>query len=256
MNTKTKTTTKTALTKISRLALSLSLVALLPNCSKAEDEQLTVLVTGANRGLGLEFARQYAAAGHKVIGTARKPDEAKELKATGAQVVKLDITKDEDIADLAKTLKGQKIDILLNNAGYMNRGLDREALMRCYNVNSAGPILLAKALVPNLKLSTQPKIVNISSGLGSIDRANGYLTAYSMSKAALNMASRHLHGQHGKDGFIVISLNPGHNKTDMGGKGAPLEPKDSIKKMIKVIGSLEKSQSGRFWYIDGTEVKW
>ncbi|BDS05039.1 short-chain dehydrogenase [Oceaniferula spumae] len=253
MTTKPKSTT---LAVLSRLVLALALAVFLPNCSKAEDEKLTVLVTGANRGLGLEHAKQWAAAGHKVIGTARKPEEAKELKATGATVLKLDITSDADIANLAKTLKGQKIDILLNNAGYMNRELNRESLQRCFDINTAGPLLLAEALKPNLKLSKQPKIVNVSSGLGSISRTNGIYTAYSISKAALNMATRQLHAQYGKEGFIVIALNPGHNKTDMGGDGAPLEPKDSVKQVLKLITGLKKEQSGRFWYIDGTEVPW
>ncbi|MBK1855927.1 SDR family oxidoreductase [Verrucomicrobiaceae bacterium 5K15] len=250
------TTKTTVLTTLSRLFLALAFLVCLPNCTQAEDEPLTVLVTGANRGLGLEHAKQWTAAGHKVIGTARKPAEAKELKATGAQVLQLDITSDDDIANLAKELKGQKIDVLINNAGYMNRGLNREALQRCFNINATGPLLLAKALQPNLKLSKHPKIVNISSGLGSIARTRGSYAAYSMSKAALNMATRQLHGQLAGDGFIVISLNPGHNKTDMGGAGAPLDPKDSVPQMLKLITGLKPDQSGKFWYINGSEVPW
>ena len=250
--------TKTANVLIrATLAITAVIATVCPVSLKAEEEErLTVLVTGANRGLGLEHAKQYSAAGHKVIGTARKPENAKELKATGAQVIQLDITNDQDIANLAKTLKGQKIDILLNNAGYMNRELNREALKNCFDVNAAGPILLVQALTPNLKLSKIPKVINVSSRLGIISNTRGIYTAYSMSKAALNMATRQLHTKLSKDGIIVISLGPGHNQTDMGGKGAPLKPQDSVKKMIKLIATLEKSQSGKFWYHDGTELPW
>lgn len=253
MNTLSKTSTLAGISRVT-LVLAVTFVALWPSSIKAE--ALTVLVTGANRGLGLEHAKQWVAAGHKVIATARKPEEAKELKATGAQVVQLDITDDQDIANLAKTLKGQKIDILLNNAGYMDRKLNREALKRCFDINAAGPILLAKALTSNLKLSKQPKIINVSSRLGIISNTRGSYAAYSMSKAALNMATRQLHAQLSGAGFIVISIGPGHNQTDMGGKGAPLKPEESVQKMIKLIGSLEKGQSGRFWYHDGTELPW
>lgn len=250
----------TFIAKLSRVALTLSIVlaAVLPSNVRAEADKggLTILITGANRGLGLEHAKQFSEAGYEVIGTARKPEEAAKLKATGAKVMKLDITSDQDIAELAKALDGKRIDILLNNAGYMNRGLDREALRRCFDVNASGPLLLTEALLPNLKLSKQPKIINVSSRLGRISKTSGYYTAYSMSKAALNMATRQLHEQLSKEGFIVISLGPGHNQTDMGGKNAALKPEDSVKKMVKLISGLEPSQSGRFWYHDGTELPW
>ena len=222
-----------------------------------EKEPLTVLITGANRGLGLEHAKQWAAAGHKVIGTARKPADATELKATGAQVVKLDVTSDEDIANLAKTLKGKKIDILINNAGYLDRGnVTRESLIRTFNINTAGPLLVANALVPNLKLSKNPRIVNISSRLGIISRLHNIHPAYSISKAGLNMVTANLHAKLSKDGIIVISLGPGHNKTNMGGKNAPLKPEDSVKNMTKLIKSLKKKDSGGFFYHDGTKLPW
>ncbi|MGJ8655622.1 MAG: SDR family oxidoreductase [Akkermansiaceae bacterium] len=246
---------------IKRAVLSFSLVLFsgwLGTASADEDRAggLTVLITGANRGIGLEFAKQYEAAGYDVIGTARKPDAAADLKATGAQVVKLDVTSDEDIAGLVKTLDGKKVDILINNAGYMDRELSRDALERCYAVNAAGPLLLANALIPNLKLSREAKIVNISSRLGIISNTRGSYPAYSMSKAALNMATRQLHSQLGKEGVIVVSMGPGHNQTDMGGAGAPQKPEDSVKLMMGVIGKLTKEQSGRFWYRDGTELAW
>jgi NAD(P)-dependent dehydrogenase (short-subunit alcohol dehydrogenase family) len=226
------------------------------SADEAKKEALTVLITGANRGIGLEFAKQYQEAGFDVIGTARKPDEANELKATGARVMKLDITVDEDIASLAKALDGKKVDVLINNAGYMDRGLSRDALRRCFDVNAAGPLLLANALTAHLKLSENAKIINISSRLGIISNTRGSYSAYSMSKAALNMATRQLHEQLVSEGIIVVSMGPGHNQTDMGGKSAPLKPSDSVKLMMRVISSLTKEQSGRFWYRDGSELPW
>ena len=236
-----------------KLSALCSLAILLTSQLQAD----TILITGANRGLGLEHAKQYSAAGHTVIATARKPDEATELKATGAQVLKLDITNDKDITHLAKTLKGKKIDIVLNNAGYIARGpVTRENLSRCFDVNAAGPLLLARALVPNLKLSKNPRIVNVSSRLGIISNSRGIYPAYSISKAALNMATKQPHAELSREGIIVISLGPGHNRTDMGGKGAPLSPTESVPLMMKLISALDKSQSGRFWYHDGKELPW
>lgn len=224
--------------------------------AQAEDA-LTVLVTGANRGLGLEHARQWVEAGHKVIGTARKPDEAKELKATDAEVVKLDITSDEDIAQVAKMLEGKKLDILINNAGYLKHGkVTREVMMKTFKVNTAGPLLLAYALEPSLKLSKNPKIVNISSSLGVISRKHNILPAYSISKAGLNMATANLHGKLHEQGFVVISLDPGHNKTAMGGKNAPLDPADSVRNMTKLIMGLEEKHSGGFFDQYGKEKPW
>ena len=249
----------TVFSKLTALPFALCCAAI-TFCSSATElkaESITILITGANRGLGLEHAKQYTAAGHTVIATARKPEEATALKATGAQVVKLDITNDADISNLTETLKGKKIDVLLNNAGYLPRGeVTREKLVRCFDVNAAGPLLLARALAPNLKLSKNPKIVNISSRLGIISNSRGVYPAYSMSKAALNMATKQLHAELNRDGIIVISMGPGHNRTDMGGKRAPLSPEESVPKMMNLIESLTKDHSGRFWYHDGKELPW
>jgi len=220
------------------------------------DDQLTVLVTGANRGLGLEYVKQYQAAGHQVIGTARKPAEAVELKATGAEVVKLDVTSDEDIAGMAKTLKGRRIDILINNAGYLGREQTREAMTLSFSVNTLGPLFVSRALIPNLSLSDSPKIINVSSRAGRLTDGTGRMTGYAISKTAVNMVTRNLHSQLGKKGFIIISLAPGRNQTAMGGKGAPLKPEESVPMIIKLIESLNASQSGGFWYYDGTELEW
>ena len=221
-----------------------------------KEPTLTVLVTGANRGLGLEYAKQYQAAGHHVIGTVRKPEEAMALKTTGAEVVKLDVTSDEEIANLAKTLKGRQIDILINNAGYLGKKQTRDEMNLSFSVNTLGPLFVSRALVPNLKLSESPKIINISSRAGRLTDGTGKMTSYALSKTAVNMVTRNLHSQLADKGFIVISLAPGRNQTAMGGEKAPLKPEESISQIITLISNLDKSQSGRFWYYDGSELQW
>jgi NAD(P)-dependent dehydrogenase (short-subunit alcohol dehydrogenase family) len=225
---------------------------------------MTVLITGANRGLGLEFATQFAAAGYQVIGTARSPEQATELKATGAEVVKLDVTNDEEIATLSETLKGRKIDILINNAGYFGpvglgepgratiENVTRKEMEDCLNVNTLGPMFIAQALLPNLVRSTHPKIINISTRASILSAGNKSNWSYSVSKTALNMATLCMHTNLKKQGFIVVALAPGHNKTDMGTDRAKMEPTESIAKIIPLIEQLTAEQSGRFWYYDGS----
>ncbi|MFC7337812.1 SDR family oxidoreductase [Haloferula chungangensis] len=251
---KTKTSHSLAVT----LRLLLICLVSLTTSTFAEDkaEKLTILVTGANRGLGLEYAKQYRAGGHQVIGTARKPDEAVELKATGAEVVKLDVTDDEDIANLAKGLKGRRIDVLINNAGYLSRDQTREALTLSFSVNTLGPLFVSRALTPNLQLSDAPKVINVSSRAGRLTDGTGNMTGYAISKTAVNMVTRNLHSQLNEKGFVVISLAPGRNQTAMGGKGAPLKPEESVSQIIKFIASLDQTHSGGFWYYDGTELEW
>ena len=227
----------------------------------------TVLITGANRGLGLEFAKQFKSKGYTVIGTTRSPEEADELKAVGAEVMKLDVTSEEDIKALASALSGRTVDILINNAGYfgpilLNEKTDdiykvtRDEMTNCLNVNTLGPIFITQALLPNLSLSKHPKIINISTRSSQISKPRSKAWGYSVSKAGINMVTSNLHGELSKKGFIVISLAPGHNQTDMGTQRGQLKPEQSIGKMIPLIENLTAKQSGRFWYYDGSELPW
>lgn len=223
---------------------------------KPEGKELTFLVTGANRGLGLEYVKQIIASGHKAIGTARNPEESEELKATGAEVLKLDVTSDEDIANLAKALEGRRIDVLINNAGYLSREMTREDMNTCFSVNTLGPLFVSDALIPSLKLSDAPKIVNISSRAGILTDGKGKMTGYAISKAALNMVTRSLHTRLAEKGFIVVSLAPGRNNTEMGGAGAPLQPDETAALIIPLIESLTPKHAGGFWYYDGSPLPW
>ena len=222
----------------------------------AKEEGKTVLITGANRGLGLQFAKQYAAEGFDVIGTARVPEKATELKETGAEVLQLDVTKDDEIAALAKSLENRTIDILINNAGYKGLEKNREDLVKSFDVNAASPFLVSEALIPNLELSKKPMIINISSQQAQLEGGTAPMNGYSISKTALNMVTRSFHARFSEKGFIVVSIEPGWNRTDMGGEEAPLEPEESVAKVMKIIASLTPEQSGKFFSYTGEERPW
>jgi NAD(P)-dependent dehydrogenase (short-subunit alcohol dehydrogenase family) len=227
----------------------------------------TVLITGANRGLGLEFARQYHAAGWKVIATARQPEEATDLKALGegVRVVALDVTRPDSVTALAASLDKQPVDLLINNAG-QGVGLEpRRSLAdvkidefeRVMQVNALGPVRVTQALLPNLRTGKGKMIVGITSGLGSIagnDQGGWY--GYRESKAALDMFIRNLAAELKGEGFICIAMNPGWVKTDMGGPNAPLTPEESISGVRKVLERLKPEDTGKFWSYDGTHLPW
>jgi NAD(P)-dependent dehydrogenase (short-subunit alcohol dehydrogenase family) len=223
----------------------------------------TVLITGANRGLGLEFARQYAEAGWSVIGTARTPDKATELKALGVRVMQLDVADAGSVERLATDLADLPIDLLVNNAGIANRdGMSFESLgfdgvERVLSVNTIGPMRVTRALLPNLRLGRAKQIVSITSGLGSIEEnTSGGYYGYRESKAALNMFNRSLAAELGDEGFTCVVMSPGWVKTDMGGPDADLSPAESITGMRKVIAGLTPEDSGSFQRYDGTTMPW
>lgn len=239
-----------------------------PLTHSAELSKGTVLITGANRGLGLALSRHFINDGYTVIGTARKPAKAIELKNSGARVVQLDVTDDASIAALANTLKGTPIDIVVNNAGYLRsltRGIDsfkstdREEYLYTYNVNVVGPLMLTRALLPNLLLSQSDvkKVINISSHGGIINRKNvNAIYAYDTTKTALNKITLELSKDLKPDNIAVIALAPGHNKTRMGGSGGKLEPSVSMGKAQKVIKALTMKETGTFVGYSGFSINW
>ena len=219
-------------------------------------DSLTVLITGANRGLGLEFAKKFSAAGYEVIGTARKPEEATELKEVAAEVVALDVTDNDGIEAFAKKLEGRTIDILINNSGIFPESTVRADMLQTYSVNTLGPYFVSEALISNLKKSKTPRIVNVSSKLGQLTEGDGSAKGYGFSKTALNMVTRNLHASYSDDGVTVISLNPGHNRTDMGGDHAALDPVETAEKVFALVEGLTPEQSGEFWRYDGEKMEW
>ncbi|SRR5579871_611780 len=221
----------------------------------------TVLVTGANRGLGLEFVRQYAADGWTVIACCREPAKARELNnLTGSIAVEaLDVGADAQISALAKRLKGRAIDLLINNAGVYGprSGTDTAAWLDVFRVNSIAPLHLSHALADNVARSELKRIVSVSSAMGSIgENGSSGDYVYRSSKAALNMAMKGLSNELKDRGIIVAVLSPGWVKTDMGGRSAPLEAADSIASLRKVIARLKAKHSGKFFSHQGKAIPW
>lgn len=224
----------------------------------------TVFVTGASRGLGLEFVRQYRADGWDVIAACRKPKDATDLASIGGiDVVALDVTDPRTIANTAQRYGGRAIDLLINNAGiYGPRGqgvghVDKPAWAEVLRVNVLGQVAVTEALLPNILASEHRKIVAITSKMGSIaDNTSGGEIIYRSSKAALNMAFRSVALDLAGKSVTVGLLHPGWVRTAMGGPSAPLPPEVSVAGMRKVIATLSLAHTGRFLNYDGTEIPW
>jgi NAD(P)-dependent dehydrogenase (short-subunit alcohol dehydrogenase family) len=222
----------------------------------------TVLITGANRGIGLEYSRQFAAKGYQVIGTTRDPADAKDLSAVADRVEPLDVTDAASVAALAQRLRGVPIDILVNNAGMFDRRdvtvdkVDFAMMEQTLAVNTLGPLRVTQALLPNLRAGKRHAIVNMSSELGSIEQSSGRWYAYRTSKAALNQVNRTLSAELAPEGFICVVLHPGWVRTDMGGAAATYSPQESVAGLIAVIEKLEPADNGRFYDFKGNAIPW
>lgn len=237
----------------------------------AAEEPPTVLVTGANRGIGLELARQYAARGWNVMATAREPAKADSLQAIAADhprlvIVELDVTDHGQIDALAARYKDRPIDILINNAGisggHENAKFGRmnyDAYYKVHAVNVIGPVKMAEAFLPNVAASRQKKIINITSGQGSIAKTWGCCYFYRSSKAALNMMMRNISLELKPKGITVGLISPGFVKTDMTpGLDLPMmiTPRESAAAVINVIDSYDITKTGTFLEHDGSEWPW
>jgi len=236
------------------------------------------VVSGANRGLGLEFVRQLAAAGDEVVATARRPEAAAELsdiaRASGGRVtvVALDVSDPASIAGAGAQVAERfpAVDLLINNAGIMRLpdapdeitagpldALDGEAVLSLLRVNVVGPVLVTQALQPLLAAARRSVVVNLSSGMGSIGSTTAAMDyAYCTSKAGLNMMTRHLAHELEQQGTIAVSISPGWVRTDMGGPAAPLDPPESVKGILSLVDGLGPGDSGRFLDHSGEEIPW
>ncbi len=216
-----------------------------------------VLITGANRGLGLEFARQYSVDGWDVIATARAVSQ--ELETLSVRVEKLDMNDLGAVSAFGERLDA--LDLLIANAGTYGPkdAADAEDARRwldTFKVNTVAPYLLAKSVLRLVKRSGG-KLIAISTRMGSIEEnSSGGFLAYRSSKSALNMAWRNLALDAGSDGVTAAVLHPGWVKTRMGGGGAPLEPKESVAGMRAVIDRLGPGNSGGFFGYDGGRIPW
>jgi NAD(P)-dependent dehydrogenase (short-subunit alcohol dehydrogenase family) len=229
-----------------------------------------ILVTGANRGIGLEFVRQLLAHGARVLAACRQPGRALKLTELAAahpgrlHVLPLDLTKERSIAELARETAAltDTLDVLINNAGILLAGerygeLVAKTFVDSFTTNVVGPLLLTQALTPLLARGVAPKVVNLSSDLGSLSGTTAFYTpSYDISKAGMNMATRLLAAELAPAGIAVVSVNPGWVKTDMGGARAPLAVHDSVAAMLKLIDHLESGASGGFFDYTGATLAW
>ena len=222
-----------------------------------------ILIIGANRGLGLEFAKQYSNENHNVFATTRSKNDSKELNLIkNIKVFELDLNSDESLDNFVQDISSQKIDILIHNAGIfrdeqLKEDLDINAWMNEMRINAVVPIILARKLKSNIQMSSDKKIIFISSQMGSIDdNYSGRFYFYRSSKSALNSAAKSLSIDWKEDGISILILHPGWVKTDMGGINAKLEIPDSISQMIRVIRDLNLDNSGSFVNYAGKKLEW
>jgi len=229
----------------------------------------TILITGASRGLGLEFTRQYLTEGWAVIAACRKPGAARGLrdlepKSKGAlTVVEIDVTDGASVKRAAGRLQGRAIDVLVNGAGvYGGSGqklgsLDYEDWRQVLEVNLLGPARMCEAFLDGLERSERRLIVTITSGMGSLaDNTSGGSILYRTSKAAVNMLMRTSAIDLTARGITCVVVNPGWVKTDMGGPNAKLSPEESIQALRRVIAKIGPEDSGKFYNYDGREYPW
>ncbi|WP_455222247.1 SDR family oxidoreductase [Kaarinaea lacus] len=230
----------------------------------------SVLITGSNRGLGLEWVRQYASDKWRVFATCRYPEQANDLQAVASQsdnitIHRLDVTRAEELAALGNELTGEPIDILVNNAGVYHEQWGQDPLghinydnwQHTMMVNTLGPMRVSEALIKNIAQSKRKLIVSITSHMGSIadiTSANDY--AYRSSKAALNASMKGLSIEIRTLGVGVLLLHPGWVRTRMGGDSAPLSTQQSVDGMRKLVDRFKLSRSGNFYRYDGTSMPW
>ena len=226
-----------------------------------------VLITGANRGIGLALAKAYAARRDKVFATVRQTSQRGELDALAAasrgwiEVIEMDVSDPLDIAKARRKLEAEAIDVLINNAGVSGPDsqsavdMDFDGLSETLAINSIAPLRVATAFLPNVK-AAKGKIVTISSQMGSMQSASTDSLAYRVSKLAANKLMRGLAAELKPEGVPVLIAHPGWVRTDMGGPGAQLSPDESAAGLIKLIDGLQLASTGKFLSWNGKELAW
>jgi len=230
----------------------------------------TVLITGANRGIGLEFCRQYAAQGWRVLACSRYPEKSDELNKLASlnpeliKVYALDVADHVEIDRLAQVLADDSIDMLINNAGIYPDSdksgfghTDYAEWIQAFRINTMAPLKMAETFAAHLARGRQKTIVTITSKMGSIaDNSGGGSYLYRSSKAALNMVVKSLAIDLKPLGIIAVVFHPGWVKTDMGGPNAMISPEQSVSGIRQVISGLVPADSGKFFGYDGQAIPW
>lgn len=221
----------------------------------------TYVITGANRGIGLELCRQVKVRGHEVVAVCRKPSE--DLKQLNVRIVeRIDVSRLKDAERLRQQLNGTKIDILVNVAGVLSKQtlgeIDDEAIENIrhqFDVNAIGPILVTQALLD--LMSEGSKVGIITSRMGSIeDNSSGGSYGYRMSKAAVNAAGKSLAMDLKPRGISVALLHPGYVRTDMTNHSGTVSPEDAARGLLARLDDLSLSTSGGFWHQNGQQLPW
>jgi NAD(P)-dependent dehydrogenase (short-subunit alcohol dehydrogenase family) len=228
----------------------------------------TILITGANRGIGLELSEQFARDGWQVLACCRSPDDATRLKALAErdldiEVFALDVTDQQQISALAEQLAESSIDLLLCNAGiYGPRGaafgaVDAREWLQVLEVNTVAPLMLAQAFITQVAASQQKLVAVMSSKMGSIDdNSGGGEYIYRSSKTAVNQVVKSLSIDLADRGISAISLHPGWVRTDMGGANAEISTSDSASGLKAILQSAGPAQSGQFLEFNGSSIPW
>lgn len=229
----------------------------------------TVLITGASRGLGLEFAAQYLADGWQVYAACRHPEAAEKLQRLARDekeridILVMDVTNSSSIERAAANFHDRPIDVLINSAGITGKpdqkvgNVDYSSWAQVLDVNTMGPLRVTEAFVDQIARSGRKLVVTITSGMGSLaDNTTGGSIAYRSSKAAVNMVMRSAAIDLAPRGISCVLVNPGWVRTDMGGTAAPLSAKESVTALRQLIETFGSKQSGKFFNYDGREYPW
>jgi NAD(P)-dependent dehydrogenase (short-subunit alcohol dehydrogenase family) len=228
-----------------------------------------IFITGANRGIGFEFASQYVTDGWRVFATCRNPNAASKLRClaqnTGGMlnVVAMDVTDPESIRNATTQLKDVTIDVLINSAGIAGAPgqktgkVDYQSWAHVLDVNTMGPLRVLESFSDHIARSERKLVITITSGMASLaDNTSGGSIAYRSSKAAVNMVMRSAAIDLAPRGIICVLVNPGWVRTDMGGPKAPLSPQESVTALRRLIETFGPNQSGKFYNHDGREYPW
>jgi len=225
----------------------------------------TILITGANRGIGLELTRRYAAAGHHVIACCRARADASDLeRLDNVRICRVSVSEAESVAALKAELGDTPIDVLVNNAGtpgpapalQSSQRMDYDGWMDAFAVNTMAPLRMVQTFRDNLKASGAGKAITITSQMGALDLNWPVMYAYCSSKAAVNKVMRMLSADLAKDGISVALIHPGHVKTDMGGPNAAIEVGESATGIMSVIDALTLEDTGCFRTWTGAAHNW
>lgn len=234
-----------------------------PLALPASDSNGTVLITGANRGIGLALAEKFQAGGFDVIGTARSPDKANDLKALGVRVEQLDVTDPASVSALAQRLDGMPLDILVNNAGIKGHDardladLDIEQLDTTLDVNTLGPLRVIQALFANVRAGDRKVFANISSMMGSMEMNTwGCCLGYRASKSALNSFTKTLSVDYKDEGLVFVTMHPGYVQTDMNDGQGNITTAQSADGLFNVISGLTVDDNGKYYDWQGKELAW